>query len=35
MADPSHLGAVLGAIRRIDGVYDARRITGGKRQHQF
>jgi GTP pyrophosphokinase len=35
MADPSHLGAVLGAIRRIDGVYDARRVTGGKRQHQF
>lgn len=28
MADPSHLGAVLGAVRRIDGVYDARRITG-------
>ncbi|WP_084078220.1 bifunctional (p)ppGpp synthetase/guanosine-3',5'-bis(diphosphate) 3'-pyrophosphohydrolase [Demequina sp. NBRC 110057] len=31
MADPSHLGAVLSAIRRIDGVYDARRITGAKR----
>ncbi|WP_061965640.1 RelA/SpoT family protein [Demequina aurantiaca] len=34
MADPSHLGAVLGAVRRIDGVYDARRVTGkhpGKR----
>jgi len=30
MADPSHLGAVLGAVRRIDGVYDARRITGKK-----
>lgn len=28
MADPSHLGAVLSAVRRIDGVYDARRITG-------
>ncbi len=35
MADPSHLGAVLSAVRRIDGVYDARRVTGGKRQHQF
>ncbi|WP_084101355.1 bifunctional (p)ppGpp synthetase/guanosine-3',5'-bis(diphosphate) 3'-pyrophosphohydrolase [Demequina sp. NBRC 110051] len=31
MADPSHLGAVLSAIRRIDGVYDARRITGARR----
>jgi len=31
MADPSHLGAVLAAVRRIDGVYDARRVTGGKR----
>ncbi|MEX0913896.1 MAG: ACT domain-containing protein, partial [Demequina sp.] len=31
MADPSHLGAVLSAIRRIDGVYDARRVTGSKR----
>jgi GTP pyrophosphokinase len=32
MADPSHLGAVLSAVRRIDGVYDARRITGARRQ---
>ncbi|WP_236685301.1 RelA/SpoT family protein [Demequina salsinemoris] len=32
MADPSHLGAVLGAIRRIEGVYDARRITGSRRR---
>jgi GTP pyrophosphokinase len=31
MADPSHLGAILSAVRRIDGVYDARRITGAKR----
>ncbi|WP_371327634.1 bifunctional (p)ppGpp synthetase/guanosine-3',5'-bis(diphosphate) 3'-pyrophosphohydrolase [Demequina sp. NBRC 110053] len=31
MADPSHLGAVISAVRRIDGVYDARRVTGGKR----
>ena len=34
MADPSHLGAVLSAVRRIDGVYDARRITGARRQPQ-
>ena len=34
MADPSHLGAVLTAVRHIDGVYDARRITGVKRQHR-
>ncbi|WP_376784244.1 RelA/SpoT family protein [Demequina capsici] len=32
MADPSHLGAVLGAVRRIEGVYDARRITGTRRR---
>src|SRR5690606_33988849 len=31
MADPSHLGAVLSAVRRIDGVYDARRITGSRK----
>ena len=31
MADPSHLGAVIAAVRRIDGVYDARRVTGAKR----
>ncbi|WP_062306140.1 RelA/SpoT family protein [Demequina subtropica] len=31
MADPSHLGAILSAVRRIDGVYDARRVTGAKR----
>ncbi len=35
MADPSHLGAVLSAVRRIDGVYDARRVTGGRRHHSF
>ncbi|WP_227589862.1 RelA/SpoT family protein [Demequina pelophila] len=33
MADPSHLGAILSAVRRIDGVYDARRVTGAKRPH--
>ncbi len=31
MADPSHLGAVLAAVRHIDGVYDVRRITGSRR----
>ncbi len=31
MADPSHLGAVLAAIRKIDGVYDVQRITGSRR----
>ena len=31
MADPSHLGAVFEAVRRVDGVYDVRRITGAKR----
>ena len=31
MADASHLGAVLAAVRRIDGVYDVRRVTGAKR----
>ncbi len=31
MADPSHLGAVLNAIRRIPGVYEARRLTGARR----
>ena len=31
MADPSHLGAVLNAVRQIDGVYEVRRITGTKR----
>lgn len=35
MADPSHLGAVLSAVRRIDGVYDARRITGARRAQSY
>ncbi|WP_341361182.1 bifunctional (p)ppGpp synthetase/guanosine-3',5'-bis(diphosphate) 3'-pyrophosphohydrolase [Georgenia sp. M64] len=30
MAEPSHLGAVLSAVRRIDGVFDAYRVTGTK-----
>ena len=31
MADPSHLGAVLTAVRKVDGVYDVRRLTGTRR----
>lgn len=30
MADTSHLGAVLSAVRKVEGVYEARRITGAK-----
>ncbi|MHB1063283.1 MAG: RelA/SpoT family protein [Georgenia sp.] len=29
-AEPSHLGHVLSAVRRIDGVFDAYRVTGTK-----
>jgi len=29
MADPKHLGHLLNAVRRIDGVYDAYRVTSG------
>ena len=29
MADPKHLGHLLAAVRRIDGVYDAYRVTSG------
>ncbi|WP_442358342.1 RelA/SpoT family protein [Kineosporia succinea] len=28
MADPAHLGHVIAAVRRVDGVFDAYRITG-------
>jgi GTP pyrophosphokinase len=28
MAEPQHLGVVLNAVRRVDGVYDVYRITG-------
>jgi GTP pyrophosphokinase len=28
MGDPAHLGHVIAAVRRVDGVYDAYRITG-------
>ncbi len=30
MGDPAHLGHVLAAVKRIDGVFDVYRITGGK-----
>ncbi len=29
MADPKHLGHLLNAVRRVDGVYDAYRVTSG------
>jgi GTP pyrophosphokinase len=29
MADPKHLGHLLSAVRRVDGVYDAYRVTSG------
>jgi GTP pyrophosphokinase len=29
MADPKHLGHLLAAVRRVDGVYDAYRVTSG------
>jgi guanosine-3',5'-bis(diphosphate) 3'-pyrophosphohydrolase len=28
MADPAHLGHVIAAVRRVDGVFDAYRVTG-------
>jgi len=28
MADPAHLGHVIAAVRRVDGVFDAYRLTG-------
>jgi GTP pyrophosphokinase len=30
MADPAHLGAVLAAVRKIDGVFDVYRMTGSR-----
>ena len=29
MADPKHLGHLLTAVRKVDGVYDAYRVTSG------
>ncbi|MGE9808140.1 RelA/SpoT family protein [Janibacter sp. G1551] len=31
MADPTHLDHVVNAVRKIDGVFDVYRITGGKK----
>ena len=31
MGDPKHLGSVLRSVQRVDGVFDAHRVTGGKR----
>jgi len=33
MGEPSHLDHVIRAIRKVDGVYDVYRITGGRSQH--
>jgi GTP diphosphokinase / guanosine-3',5'-bis(diphosphate) 3'-diphosphatase len=33
MGDPTHLGHVLAAVRRIDGVFDVYRMAGGKPSH--
>ena len=33
MGEPSHLDHVIRAVRKIDGVYDVYRITGGRSQH--
>ncbi|MGL5865652.1 MAG: RelA/SpoT family protein [Dermatophilaceae bacterium] len=32
MGDPGHLGHVIRAVERIDGVFDAHRVTGGRRE---
>ncbi len=34
MGDPTHLGHVLAAVRRIDGVFDVYRITGSRNDKQ-
>jgi GTP pyrophosphokinase len=33
MGEPSHLDHVIRAVRKIDGVFDVYRITGGRTQH--
>ncbi|WP_422631835.1 RelA/SpoT family protein [Pseudokineococcus basanitobsidens] len=33
MGDPSHLDHVLGAVRRVDGVFDVYRATGRREEH--
>ncbi|WP_377642409.1 RelA/SpoT family protein [Oryzobacter terrae] len=32
MGDPGHLGHVVRAVQRVDGVFDAERVTGGGRK---
>lgn len=32
MADPLHLGHVLGAVRGVEGVYDAYRVSSGRHE---
>ena len=32
MADPKHLGHVLGVVRGVEGVVDAYRVTSGKHE---
>jgi len=32
MAEPQHLAQLLAAVRRIDGVFDAYRVTGSKNE---
>ena len=34
LADMSHLNAVLAALRRVDGVFEAVRLTGTERRAQ-
>ncbi|NAZ77048.1 RelA/SpoT family protein [Kineococcus sp. T13] len=34
MAEPNHLGHVLGAVRRVDGVFDAYRVMASRQQQK-
>lgn len=34
MADPDHLDQILRELRKVDGVYDAYRVTGSKKAHE-
>jgi GTP pyrophosphokinase len=31
MGDPGHLGHVIRAVQKVDGVLEANRVTGGRR----
>ena len=33
MGEPSHLDHVIRAVRKVDGVFDVYRITGGRSPH--